>query len=201
MSLSVPPIEPDDGPAQRAVRTHLLSVGHTALGFLGILAGHATTSETLEDPVFREYLRVLLEQEVAPRWPSLPAADPAAHRAAIVRRLSRLGTAEELARLCLDGERNVARYLVPSVHEAMRAGRRHELSTLAVAAWLVLESRSRGVPSPLVIRDGEIYGTLATDALFLANTRAAVTALRRHGARRALQIHLTSREAAPDVPR
>jgi mannitol 2-dehydrogenase len=188
----------DDVAPYQAMKTRLLNASHAALGFLGTLAGHATTSETLDDPVFREYLRVLMGQEVAPLLPAPPDIDLAAYQATVLRRLCHHRMSDQLTRLRRRGAWKVAEYLVPSIREAMRDRRPCELLILAVAGWLVLESRSRGVPTRVLLRDREISGVLPSDARFLANTRAAVVALQRHGARQTLANHLTSRKAAHD---
>src|SRR3712207_9254354 len=47
----------DDVAPYETMKTRLLNAGHSAIAYLGYLAGHRTTDEELLDPVFRTFLR------------------------------------------------------------------------------------------------------------------------------------------------
>jgi mannitol 2-dehydrogenase len=65
----------DDVAPYQLMKTRLLNAGHCALGFLGSLAGHATTTEALNDQVFCDYLMAMMAQEVSPLLPAVPGVD------------------------------------------------------------------------------------------------------------------------------
>jgi hypothetical protein len=48
------------------MKLRMLNGTHSALAYLGYLAGHETIADTVADPVFAEYVRRLWEQEIIP---------------------------------------------------------------------------------------------------------------------------------------
>ncbi len=56
-------------------KTRLLNAGHCALGHLGQLAGHRRADRAVADPVFRDYVSRLMEQDVSPLLPPVAGLD------------------------------------------------------------------------------------------------------------------------------
>src|SRR3712207_4667165 len=53
----------DDVSPYETVKTRLLNAGHSAIAYLGYLAGHRTTADVMADPVFRTFLARLMAEE------------------------------------------------------------------------------------------------------------------------------------------
>lgn len=68
------------------MKTRLLNASHSALGYLGYLAGLRTTDEALAQPALREYLVRLMDEEISPLLPEVPGVDPDAYTRTLVER-------------------------------------------------------------------------------------------------------------------
>jgi mannitol 2-dehydrogenase len=119
----------------KLVKTRLLNGAHTAMAYLGWLAGHRTTAATVADPVMRTFLTEMLHTEIAPLLPPVPEMATDAYVAMVLERLANDPIADPLSRLCRRGSTKVPAYLLPSLVEAREQGRPAPLMTLALAGW------------------------------------------------------------------
>jgi mannitol 2-dehydrogenase len=185
------------------LKTRMLNAAHCALGHLGALAGHATTAAAMDDPALRGYVRALMA-EVAPLLPPVPGVDVEAYADAVCVRLANPVIGDRLARLRRNGASKMRTHVLSSLGQARAAGRPHAALTLAVAAWAHCLTDQGGVASRLEIDDAAaervrrsgrdhrsllgdpaLCGLQAADPAFAAEVGAAVTRLRRDGARAA----------------
>jgi mannitol-1-phosphate/altronate dehydrogenase len=126
---------PDVAP-YKLIKSRLLNGSHSALGYLGYLAGHRTTAEAMADRHVRRYVARLMADEVAPLLPAdIAGMELAEYQSVLLDRLSSPAIADHLERLCRRGSTKMADYVLPSLREATAAGRRRTGLTLAVAAW------------------------------------------------------------------
>src|SRR3954447_16486115 len=89
-----PPLEevgvqyvPDVRPWKQ-VKTRLLNGSHCALGYLGLLAGHADTAAAMAAPLIRSYLAALMSRETAPLLPDLPGLDQPSYQQTLLDRFA-----------------------------------------------------------------------------------------------------------------
>lgn len=125
-----------DVSAHKLVKTRLLNGIHSAVGYLGTLAGYQRTHEAMGDPVIYSYVEQLMREEVAPLLPAVPGLDVDAYCTSVLDRLCNPRISDQLSRLAGRGSVKMPSYLLPSLHEAAAAGRPRTLLTLAVAAWI-----------------------------------------------------------------
>lgn len=116
------------------MKTRLLNGTHSAIGYLGALAGHERTDEVMRDPVLVAYIERLMVGEIAPLLPPVET-DLAAYAATLRERFANRALADPLSRLRRNGSTKVPSHLLSSIREARAVGRPHSLLTLAVAAW------------------------------------------------------------------
>ena len=196
-------------------KTRLLNGSHSALGYLGSLAGYDRTDEAIGDPAFDGYVERLMRDEIAPLLPAIPAIDVPAYRAALRERLANPAVGDRLSRLCRNGSTKVARHVLSTIREARAAGRPHELLTLAVAGWCRhlrgIDEQGRAIvlddpaahrlrqlalaggtdPRPL-LREREIFGSLADDRGFADALARDLRLLDAVGARQAVAERITA---------
>jgi mannitol 2-dehydrogenase len=125
----------DVGPWKQ-VKTRLLNGSHCALGYLGLLAGHADTAAAMADPVIKDYLAALMSREVGPLLPDLPGLDQPGYQQTLLDRFANPALVDPLTRLAGRASTKLPAYLMPSLTDAVQQNRPHELLTLAVAAWI-----------------------------------------------------------------
>jgi fructuronate reductase/mannitol 2-dehydrogenase len=152
----------DDVRPYALTKTRLLNASHSALGYLGSLAGYGRIDEVMADPVFAGYIEKMMVEEIAPLLPRTEI-DLSAYGTTLRRRFANPAVADRLSRLCRSGSTKVPAHLLSSVREALQAGRPHALLTLAVAGWCryLRAVDASGRPFPLDDANGERLRALA----------------------------------------
>ena len=188
------------------MKTRLLNATHSALGYLGSLAGHDSTSDAVGDPVFCEYVERMMRDEIAPLLPPVPGIDLPAYQATLLERFANPAIGDRLSRLCRNGSAKVPAHVLSSIREARLIDRPHLLLTLAVAGWVRhlrgVDERGRriaiddpagarlGALAPQVggdpralLADEVTFGSLGADPGFAAAVERDLRSLDRRGAR------------------
>jgi mannitol-1-phosphate/altronate dehydrogenase len=148
-ALFVPDVRP-----YKLIKTRLLNGSHTALGFLGHLAGHRTTAEAMADRPIARFIEHLMADEVAPALPAdVPGMELEPYQAVLLDRFASPAIADRLDRLCRRGSTKMADYLLPSLHDAAAAGRPRRLLTLVVATWCRYLTGSTLTGAPIEVED------------------------------------------------
>lgn len=200
------------------MKTRLLNASHSALGYLGSLAGYHVTDEAMADPLIRAYLAHLMDDEVSPLLPEAPGIDMAAYTRTLLERFANPEIKDQLARLCARGSVKVPTFILPSIAAALEHGRPYALLTLAVAGWFrylrgvdddgnaleikdALKDRLHDLalsggndPRPLLGERG-IFGDLGENVDFTASLERALRALDRDGLRATVEAYLAGRSA------
>ncbi len=198
------------------VKTRLLNAGHTAIAYLGYLAGYRTTDEVMGDAVFREFLTRLMAEEIAPSLPEVPGIDLAEYQATLLDRLSNPRMADQLARLSRRGSSKIPNYILPSARAAIDDHRPHQLLCLAVAGWLrflrgsdyagaevpiqgprpdlvPIAQEAGGDAGPL-LSERSIFDHIGQDPRFAECVQRALAALDRQGPREVIEEYLATGE-------
>ncbi len=195
----------DDVRPYSLTKTRLLNASHSALGYLGSLAGYARIDETMADPAFAAYVEAMMDEEIAPLLPQV-GIDLSAYGATLRDRFANPMVGDRLERLCRNGSTKVPGHLLPSIREARALGRPHGRLTLAVAAWCRylrgVDDRGKRIkfedpraarlhalalaggddPRPL-LADEPTFGSLGASPGFVAAVRQALRELNADGAR------------------
>jgi len=137
----------------KVVKTRLLNASHSALGYLGYLAGYRTSDEAMANPVIADYLAAMMADEVAPLLPTLPDVDLAAYQRTLLERFANPRIADGLDRLCGRGSTKMPSYLLPSLVEGRDRQRPAPLLALAVAAWFCYLGGEDLDGRPIEVRD------------------------------------------------
>lgn len=116
-------------------KMRLLNGGHSTLGYLGALLGIAYIHEAAADPLMRRLL-IAFMAEVKPIVPRLPSLDLDDYTATIVERFSNTAIRDQVPRICCEGCAKIAKFIVPSMADILRAGGSPRILPLIVAGWL-----------------------------------------------------------------
>jgi mannitol 2-dehydrogenase len=193
------------------MKLRLLNAGHSALGYLGYLAGYRTVHEVMADAAFVEYLRVFMIEEVKPLLPPVPGIDLDAYVETLLQRFANPAIGDQLARLCMDGSGKMPRFVLPSIRERLARGGPRRMLVLCLAAWLrylqgvddqgeryeiadplgarlQMAARTGGMDPRPVLAVESIFGEdLVHSRELLAELEAALQSLHRRGVREALR--------------
>ena len=191
------------------MKLRLLNASHSAMGYLGYVAGYRTADAVMADPLFLSLVERQMREEVAPLLPAVPGIDLDAYQRTLIERFTNPKIGDQLARICLDGSAKVPKFLLPALHAALAAGGPHRCLTLALAGWLRyltgvddqgetfdLQDARAAELQPLAVagRDDprslldkrDLFGDLADRATFVAELQTTLSAVYDLGARAAL---------------
>lgn len=141
-----------DVTAHEHMKLRMLNGTHSALAYTGYLAGHETISETVADPVFAAYVRMLwaeiIPAVVAPQGVSL-----ADYADALFDRYANPAIRHRTWQIAMDGSQKLPQRLLGTLRENMASGRPTAGLCLAVAAWMRYVSGTDEAGQRIDVRD------------------------------------------------
>ena len=126
----------DVGAFERA-KLRLLNGAHSALAYLGLLAGYHTVSQAVADPALRRFIQQMWSDEIAPGLAAPPGLDLESYQADLLRRFDTPVLSHHLSQVAWDGSQKVPVRLLSSLQEAVEDGRPFHRLALSVAAWMM----------------------------------------------------------------
>lgn len=192
------------------MKLRLLNAGHSALGYLGYLAGFRFIHDIALDREFAQYLMQLFELEISPLLLELPGIDLTSYKQTLIKRFTNAAINDQALRICMHGSAKMPVFILPSIVEQLQRGGEINGLSLCVASWLRFlggiddEGREIPIDDPMAekltvhVKDGkidplavlnmsEIFGTLGQQPKFVEQVCYYLELLYNQGARAALQ--------------
>ncbi len=126
----------DDVEPFEAMKLRLLNASHSALAYLGFLAGHEFIYQVAAQPDFVAYMRMLMRDEVAPTLALPSGVDVAAYQNALVERFRNPALPHRTQQIAMDGSQKLPQRLLGTVRDNLAVGRSIDRLALGVAAWM-----------------------------------------------------------------
>ena len=192
----------DDIAGYDRAKLRLLNAPHSALAYLGSLAGLETVAEAMRDPVLAGFVERLMREDIVPTLSLPDGFDPDAYVAAILERFRNPAIRHLLSQIAWDGSQKIPVRLLGTIADALAGGRRIDRLALVVAGWLRFVVRAARAGADLVdplavqlletgraangdathdvdafLATGPVFEPLAADERFAAALRAAYAAL------------------------
>jgi mannitol 2-dehydrogenase len=118
------------------MKIRLLNASHSAMGYLGYLAGYRTIDAVIKDPQFRLYIQELMDEDVTPLLQPVPGIDLPDYKRTLIHRFGNPAIGDQVLRICLDGSSKMPKFILPSIAEATETGKPFTRLALCVAAWI-----------------------------------------------------------------
>jgi fructuronate reductase len=153
------------------MKLRLLNGSHSALAYLGCLAGFEHVSEVMAAPDFAIFVRQMMA-EVAPTL-RVPG-DLDAYQTALLARFANPALAHRTSQIAMDGSQKLPQRLLGTIRDRLRAGAPIGRLCLAVAAWMRYASgrdeqgRAIAIADPLAHRFAAIGAAAGGDPDALA---------------------------------
>jgi fructuronate reductase len=178
------------------LKLRMVNGSHSALAYLGAMAGWRTVDVAIAQPALRRYVDALLRDEVAPTLPALPGLELDEYRARLLQRFANPALQHKTAQIAMDGSQKLPQRLLGTVRDRLRAGLPIERLALAVAAWIhyqrgVDETGARyEVQDPLAAELAHakpltsfapVFGELGSDDRFVTAVDRCTNSLRERG--------------------
>ena len=118
------------------LKLRLVNGAHSALAYLGAMAGWRTVDQAVAVPALRCYLDALMLEEIAPTLPALAGLDLDAYRGRLLQRFANPALQHQTHQIAMDGSQKLPQRLLGSVRARLATGAPIERLALALAAWL-----------------------------------------------------------------
>lgn len=118
-------------------KLRLLNGSHTALGYLGNLAGYEYVHQVMENPDFKTYAQTLLVDEVIPTLKTPPGMNLVQYCEEILDRFANPALHYKTSQIASDGSQKLPQRLLNTIRDQLEGQQRHiEGLSLAIAGWM-----------------------------------------------------------------
>jgi mannitol 2-dehydrogenase len=117
------------------MKIRLLNAGHSVLGLLGSIHGHATIDGCIADPLFASYVRRFMDVEATPILAPVDGINLDEYKSALIERFGNPNIKDNLARICLESSSKLPKFIIPTMMENLEKGGSTKLAALVIAAW------------------------------------------------------------------
>ncbi|MBY4210381.1 mannitol dehydrogenase family protein [Rhodococcus fascians] len=153
------------------MKLRVLNATHSVLAYLGILRGHNTIAEAVQDPELDEICRAMVLRDVAPT--TAGGMDAVGYGNEVRTRFANPALKHTTRQVAMDGSQKLGPRLLGTVRDATDAGGSTDMLALAVAAWcafvLAETEAGRALDDPLsaqLARAGSASDLLAVESIF-----------------------------------
>lgn len=144
------------------MKLRLLNASHSALAYLGYLAGHETIAATMTDDRFAAFARGVMEDAAVTL--SMPeGTDLKAYSASLLQRFANPALRHRTWQIAMDGSQKLPQRLLGTMQDRLRQGLPIDTHALAVAGWMRYVTASDEKGQAIDVRD-PIAGELAAIA-------------------------------------
>ncbi|MGY6632523.1 MAG: mannitol dehydrogenase family protein [Alkalilacustris sp.] len=135
------------------MKLRMLNGTHSALAYLGYLAGHETIAETVADPVLARYVRHLWRAEIIPVLDPPEGEDLGTYAGALFARYANPAIRHRTWQIAMDGSQKLPQRILGTLAANLAAGRPAPGLVLAVAAWMIYVRGTDLRGAPIDVRD------------------------------------------------
>jgi len=188
------------GPYEQA-KLRLLNATHSALAYLGLLAGHTYVHEALADRAINEFVTRLLNDEISPEVNCPPGMDITDYKTSLLKRFANAAVPYKTLQVASDGSQKLPQRIFPTLRARLNKQQPAARLCTVIAAWIqCLAGRSDSgaiitVSDPAtpeiaqaIAQQTTYFGELAERPEFLQQLGATLSKLRTDGAVAAVTV-------------
>jgi fructuronate reductase len=135
------------------MKLRLLNASHSAMAYLGYLAGYETIAETIADPGFARFIRAMMDEEITPTLHMPPGVDLEAYKAALLTRFANPALRHRTWQIAMDGSQKLPQRILGTIRDRLAAGAPFPRLALAVAGWMRYAAGTDERGQPIDVRD------------------------------------------------
>src|SRR5437868_672200 len=134
------------------MKLRLLNASHSALAYLGYLAGYETIAATMTNDRFTAFARGVMDDAAVTL--SMPAGtDLSAYSASLLQRFANPALRHRTWQIAMDGSQKLPQRLLGTMQDRLRQGLSIDTHALAVAGWMRYVTASDENGQPIDVRD------------------------------------------------
>jgi fructuronate reductase len=165
-----------DVTAWERLKLRVLNGVHSAVAYLGALAGCATIADAVALPGLTALLRSLIAQDLAPTLDPPAGVSVTEYGEEVLRRIANPAIDHRTVQVAMDGTQKLPQRLVGTVLDRRRQGALPAYAALCIAAWMRFVQGNADDGRPLPLQD-PLAGTIQAALPASGEPRAVVDAL------------------------
>ncbi|WP_157610194.1 mannitol dehydrogenase family protein [Variovorax sp. Root434] len=118
------------------LKLRMVNGSHSALAYLGAMAGFRTVDRAMAEPALRNFIDALMREEIAPTLPAMQGLDLDSYRARLLQRFSNPALQHQTKQIAMDGSQKLPQRLLGTVRDRLAARQPIDRLALAIAAWI-----------------------------------------------------------------
>ncbi len=130
----------DDVPAYDRAKLRLLNGAHSSLAYLGLLAGHKTVADAMQDEKLRTFVEALMREDILPTLRPPRGLDLSGYIDRVLRRFRNPAIHHALTQIAWDGSQKLPIRLLGTIADKLagnlQEGRRVDRLCRPIAAWM-----------------------------------------------------------------
>ena len=131
------------------MKLRMLNGAHSALAYLGPLAGFKTVADAVADEAIVAYLRHLWRAEIIPTLTPPKGTDLSAYADALLARFANTGIQHQLSQIAMDGSQKLPQRLLGTLDDRLSNGDDVDALLLAVAGWIAQTADLNDTDDPM----------------------------------------------------
>ena len=132
------------------MKLRMLNGTHSALAYIGSLAGYKTVAEAIRDEGIEKFIEALWREEIATSLDAPPDTDLNDYAARLKSRYQNAEIRHLLEQISMDGSQKLPQRILAPLFENLAVGKPHQRLLVVLAAWFrFIEIRSKNGQSGL----------------------------------------------------
>ncbi|MEK9983043.1 MAG: mannitol dehydrogenase family protein, partial [Deltaproteobacteria bacterium] len=161
------------------MKLRMLNGTHSTLAYLGYLAGMEYVSEAVQQPVFENFLRNMMKEEIMPTLKLPESVNLDQYQNALIERYQNPALKHRLWQIAMDGSQKLPQRLLGTIRDRIATATSFNRLVLAVAGWMryILGRDEKG--NNIEIRDplAEVYQKISLESGMLEKETPSVTSI------------------------
>ncbi len=125
-----------DAAPYETLKLRMVNGSHSAMAYLGAMAGWGTVDEAIGQPPLRHFIEALMREEIEPTLQPMQGLDLAAYRTQLITRFANPALAHRTQQIAMDGSQKLPQRLLGTVRDRLAAGLSVARLGVGIAAWL-----------------------------------------------------------------
>jgi fructuronate reductase len=159
------------------MKLRLLNGSHSALAYLGALAGFELIADAVCSPDFARFTRGFMDIEVTPTLTVPPGFDLVAYKDALMDRFADPALRHRTVQIAMDGSQKLPYRLLGTISSRLGAGYEPRRACLAVAGWMRFVTTGKSDDGALLPLEDPLAGRLRAVVAGASTPAAIVSAL------------------------
>ena len=156
------------------MKLRMLNGAHSALAYLGQLAGFSTVGEAVQDETFAAYLRHLWHAEIIPTVDAPPETVLADYADTLLSRFANTGIQHQLHQIAMDGSQKIPQRLLSTIEDRLAEDGDISALLLAVAGWIAHTANLKDSDDPMASILRDCHGTSSNQTVVNVLSQKAI---------------------------